>query len=90
MTTGIKGYYPEMGEAKPATQIEASMSHYGKHWFVSTPLELKGRGVVFVDKYTPENTRPGSHRLGWNRYKVTDKAFDKIKAEHAVAVEFLL
>ena len=44
-------YYPEMGEAKPLAQIEASLGHYGKHYFLRTPLTLSGRGVELLGQY---------------------------------------
>lgn len=83
-TTGLTSYYPEMGEAKPAAQIEARLSHYGKHWYLSTPLTLKGRGIEFQETHTDER------RSGWNRYKVTERAFGQICKLHAVSSESLL
>ncbi len=79
-TTGLTSYYPEMGEAKPVAQIEARLSHYGKHWFLTTALTLKGRGI------SPETTS----RPGMNRYKVTEKAFEQICKQYAVSSESLL
>ena len=38
---GLHCYTPEMGERKPEVKMEASLSYYGKHYFVDTPLELK-------------------------------------------------
>ena len=48
---GVYRYTPEMGGQKPDCQMEASKGYYGKHWFIDTPLELKGRGIEFVKKY---------------------------------------
>ncbi len=83
-------YYPEMSEVKPVGQIEASLSHYGKHWFLRTPLALSGRGVSLVDTYTEANTVPGSRCLGWNRYKVTESAFERICEQYEVVSEMML
>ena len=38
---GLHLYTPEMGERKPETVMEAQLSHYGKHYYINTPLELK-------------------------------------------------
>lgn len=75
----LKTYYPEMSETKPEGQIDARLSHYGKHWFLRTTLELKGRGIKF------EETSNGQ-----NRYKVTEKAFERICEQYDVVSENLL
>lgn len=85
--SGFCGFYPEMGEAKPVAHMEASLSHYGRHYFVYTPLELKGRGIEAQGKF---NGIPGSRKNGWNVYKVTLKAMDKLEAQYRVASEMLL
>ncbi len=41
----ITGYHPEMGEQRPAGDIEAKLCHSGKHWYLTTPLMLRGRGI---------------------------------------------
>jgi hypothetical protein len=86
----FSSYYPEMGEKKPAGQIEASLSHDGKHYFVYTPLTLSGRGVDFLGTETAETLIPGSYRVGWHRYKVTLRAFDVICKQYSVTSEALL
>lgn len=48
---GVYRYTPEMGGQKPECQMEASRGYYGKHWFIDTPLELKGRGIELIKKY---------------------------------------
>ena len=84
-------YYPEMGESKPEAQIEASMSYNGKHYFLYTPLTLSGRGVEHLGVYQSKDLVPqAQYKVGWNKYQVTRKAFDRIKAEHAVSVQILL
>ena len=45
---GLHCYTPEMGQRKPEVKMEASLAYYGKHYFVDTPLELKGRGITEV------------------------------------------
>ena len=53
---GVYQYTPEMGGAKPDCQMEASRGYYGGHWFIDTPLEIKGRGITFLKKYTERCT----------------------------------
>jgi hypothetical protein len=90
-TSGVFGYYPEMGDAKPEADIEAQLSYSGKHYFLSTPLELKGRGVTFVKKFRPEELTPkGQRKAGWNEYRVTMAAFDRISKAYRVSRENLL
>ena len=46
---GVYCYTPEMGG-----QNQVRMEHqgyYGKHWFIDTPLETKGRGIELIKKY---------------------------------------
>jgi len=84
-------YYPEMKETKPEAQIEAHMSYNGKHYFLYTPLTLTGRGVEHLGTYQAKDLVPqAQHKVGWHKYQVTHKAFDKIKAEYAVSYEILL
>ncbi len=84
-------YHPEMGEQKPEAQIEASLSHSGKHYFLYTPLTLTGRGVEHLGVYQAKDLSAyAQYKVGWNKYKVTLKAFDRIQAEHAVSYEILL
>ena len=83
---GHVSYHPEMGEEKPAAEIEASLSHYGRHWFLHTPLTLSGRGVKRLDT----EPQDGQRRAGWHRYKVTEKAFEILSQQHRVVSESLL
>lgn len=71
---GLYMYTPEMGQEKPECQIDASLSHYGDHWFLTTKLSLKGRGVR-LDK-TENDT---------NYYIVTERAFEKLKTEYSIS-----
>lgn len=90
-TTGLVGYHPEMGEARPEAKIDAQLAHGGKHWYLKTPLTLTGRGVTLIEVLKAENLVPqAKHKAGWFRYKVTDAAFDRICKEHRVATEMLL
>lgn len=88
-TTGLLSYHPEMGETRPAAQIEASLGHYGKHYDVHSAMLLEGRGVEFIETIKPGSCI-NSRRDGWGYYKVTLKAFDAICAKHGVAHEMLL
>ena len=83
-------YYPEMNETKPENvQGDVSLAHYGRHYFVKTSLELKGRGVTLEDVYTADNCNNPA-KFGWNRYRVTVKAMEKLNAQYDFAMEFLL
>ena len=87
----LQTYYPEMNEAKPVAKIEASIGHYGKHYFLKTPLELKGRGVKLVEVLKASQLTPQAQsKAGWFIYKVTELAFEKIKKDHPVSMEILL
>lgn len=84
-------YYPEMGQAKPEADIEAQLSHYGKHWYLSSKVELRGRGVNFIRTLTATDfVDPNNRRIGWHEYKVTEAAFERICKEHSVSSEILL
>lgn len=87
---GIHTYYPEMKERKVNAQIEASLSHYGNHYFIDTQLELKGRGITFLKTYAAEDFIRPSHKVGWNSYKVTTAAFEKLKEQYSISMERLL
>ena len=87
----IKSYYPEMGEAEPNSNGRARLAHYGKHYFIDTRLELHGRGVEFLGTATAEDlTEAAQHRVGEHQYKVTLKAFDKLKEQYDFSNEILL
>jgi len=81
-------YYPELGDRKPEVKMEASLGYYGTHYYVSTPLDLKGRGIV------PQVAHwvPGCQKAveGWKSYRVTKKAFEKLKAQYPIAMEAVL
>jgi hypothetical protein len=81
-------YHPEMGEAKPAdTQIEASLGHYGNHYYIKTPLALKGRGISHLHTLTAEELTPAAqHKAGWHEYKVTLAAMGKLEAAYVVSM----
>ena len=86
----FKTFYPEMNERKPEDVAgEVSLAHYGKHYFVKTPLELKGRGITLEDVYTETNCNNPA-KYGWNRYRVTLAAMDKLNARYSFAYELLL
>jgi len=87
----IIGYRSEMGEARPAGDIEARLGHYGKHWYVQTALGLKGRGIQHIQTLTSEMlTLVGQRKAGWNEYKITESAMDKLQTQYAVTVEIML
>ena len=83
-------YMPEMGQAKPEADIEARLCHYGKHYYLTSKVELKGRGVTFRRTNTADNCVPGSSHIGQHEYCVTLKAYDRICKMHSVSYEMLL
>jgi hypothetical protein len=88
---GLLGYYPEMREAKPVAELEASLSHYGRHYFVKTRLELRGVGIKFLKTLTAADLVPQAQaKVGTHEYKVTEKAFEKLLKAHGVAYQMLL
>ena len=88
---GTHLYWPEMGDRKPECKIEASLSYYGKHYFLDTPLELKGRGIMFLGKLESKNlTTSGQYKAGWNHYQVTTRAFNLLKQQYPISMEALL
>ena len=86
---GVHLYCPEMGQRKPEVQLEATLGHYGTHYYVDTPLELKGRGITEI---VPVCCAPGCKKdvEGWRTYRVTRRAFEKLKAQYPIAMENLL
>ena len=64
--------------------------YYGKHWFIDTPLELKGRGIELIKKYQEKDFCSKDHRVGWNEYRVTNRAFEKLKEKYSISQECLL
>ena len=87
---GVYRYTPEMGGQKPDCQMEASKGYYGKHWFIDTPLELKGRGIEFIKKYQEKDFCSKDHRAGWNEYRVTNRAFEKLQEQYTISQELFL
>lgn len=84
-------YTPEMGQEKPDCQMEASISHYGNHVYIDTPLEIKGRGITFIKKYSASDfLHSNNHKIGWNAYRVTNAAFEKLKTQYTISMECLL
>jgi hypothetical protein len=73
-------YTPEMGQEKPDCQIEASLSYYGKHYYLYTNLELKGRGI------TPD----GTDSKGRKCYRATMRAYKQLQETYSISYESLL
>ena len=74
-------YTPEMGQQKPENcDIEAGLCYYGKHYWLKTKLDLKGRGIT-------KNERSCD---GYNEYTVTALAFSKLKEKYRIAYESVL
>lgn len=85
---GTYCYTPEMGQQKPDCQMEASHSHYGGHYFVDTPLELKGRGITPVETHWIDGCKKQVEN--WKSYRVTNKAFEKLKEQYTISIECCL
>lgn len=79
-------YTPEMGQQKPeGCQMEAGLCYYGKHYWVNTPLELKGRGIT---ENSPNWAKGSKKDLeGWRSYTVTIRAFEKLKEKYSISME---
>lgn len=87
----IKYDTPEMGEQKPKAQIEIKLSHYGKHYYLTTPLELKGRGIKHLMTYTANDLHEKTqHKVGWHKYKATIRATEKLTEQYDMSQESLL
>lgn len=77
-SAGVYIYTSEMGQEKPeGCQIEAALCYYGKHYWIRTPLELKGRGI----------TENEPARNGLRNYTVTIRAFEKLKSQYTISME---
>lgn len=88
---GFYLYCPEMGESHPECQIIAQRSYYGKHFHISTPLSLKGRGVTFDGVKEAKNLKEKYQFMaGWNEYTVTERAFEKLQEQYSISQESLL
>ena len=68
-------FHPELGEHAAPYEIAARLSWDGKHWFIDTFHDLKGRGI----RYSGEASRPG-----WKTYFVTNAAFETLKQKYAI------
>lgn len=85
---GLYIWCPEMGEGQPECQIRARIGHYGTHYYLDTPLDLKGRGITFIEKHEAKNlTASGQFMAGWNRYKATERAFQKLQEQYSISME---
>lgn len=85
---GVHPYWPELKEQQPDCQIEARLGYYGTHYYVDTPLELKGRGITEV----AASWIPGCRKQveNWRSYRVTKRAFEILKGKYSISMECLL
>jgi RNA binding exosome subunit len=88
ISKGVHHFTPEMGQRKISCQMEVTIGHYG-NYYIKTPLELSGQGIKFIKKYTADEFLNGrSNRLyGWNNYRVTDRALNKLKEQYSISME---
>lgn len=85
---GLYIWCPEMREGQPECQIRARLGHYGTHYYLDTQLNLKGRGITFMEKHEAKNlTASGQFMAGWNRYKATERAFKKLQEQYSISME---
>lgn len=71
-------YTPEIGQKEPDNcQMVAGLCYYGNHYWIRTPLELKGRGI----------TKNEPSRDGLNNYTVTKLAYSKLEKQYKIAYE---
>lgn len=89
---GMHFHYPEMGEKRrDDSQIEASLGHYGKHYYIKTPLVLKGRGIKHLRTLEQNDfVDPANRKIGWHEYVVTLLAMQKLAKQYVVTGELLL
>jgi len=73
-------YHPELNEVKPDTQIDATLSYSGKHWFLKTTLDLKGRGIKYLETIAQ----------GVKRYEVTNRAFEILENQYTTSIKCYL
>jgi hypothetical protein len=87
----LKAYYPEMSEPKPEADFEARMSHGGDHWYIDTPLTLKGRGIAHRGTLQSSHLVPeAQHKTGWNQYRVTEAAFRRLAEQYDISTPCML
>ncbi len=85
---GLHCYTPEMGDRKPDVKMEATLLYCSKHYRVDTPIELKGRGITELDPCWIEGCKKQIE--GWRSYRVTKRAFEKLKEQYPISMECLL
>lgn len=100
----LYNYCPEMGEKEPTEttqkqvghltlikqepiEMTASIGHYSG-WYVDTTRELKGQGIKLIR--TGYNSLKAGGWVNMNTYKVTDRAFEKLKKMYNIKRESLL
>lgn len=74
---GEYAYYYETAHAPTGCDFSAELAYYGEHYFLR-PLRdglsrLHGRGITYDERY--------------NTYKVTLRAYEKIKAQYKISLE---
>lgn len=85
---GVHRYTPEMGQRKPEVKMESSLAYYGKHYFIDTPLELKGMGITEVESNWVDGCQKQIEN--WRSYRVTKVAFEKLRTQYPISMECLL
>lgn len=86
----VQSYTPEMGEAKPKTQLETDYAYGGGHWIYS-PVELPtNRSIQFNKTYTERDLGAGDPRIGWRIYRVTDRGLKLLEEQYTISRKVLL
>jgi hypothetical protein len=89
-------FTPEMNQKKPDHRfydIEVKSSYDYKYEIIETPLELKGRGITFLNKIDEANgytMQRIEYKRDWNRYRVTTNAFSKLDQKYKCVRALLL
>jgi len=95
-------YTPEMGEkVDPSITTHATLAHYGKHYFVKSilgPDVIKGKGVEYMGRLAvnpdllkmEKAVHKDSPYVGYYEYKLTLRAFEKLKETVEIGYAMLL
>lgn len=85
----LNAAYPELGEKVKKSFIHARYA-LGKY-SIKTKFDLSGRGIKYVETLTAANLVPqAQHLVGWKKYYVTPKAFEKLCEQYDVSMEMML
>lgn len=82
-------YTPEIGQQQPeGCQMEARRAYYGKHFFIDSPIDIKGRGITAVEAHWIAGCKKQIEN--WKCYRVTNAAFEKLQQQYSISIECCL